>query len=65
MERIAKTIHRLNVQNVLLFNAGDKKLDFINLLNKRCKIKRTLTKDEVFRKISINHAHSLKKLLAV
>lgn len=60
--RINKTIHKLNVQNVLFYHAGENKYKFIQLLNSRSRTKRLLqpsSRNEVFNKISERYNSSL------
>ena len=60
--RINNTIHKLNVQNVLFYNAGENKYKFIQLLNSRSRSKRLLqpsSRNEVFEKVSRRYSNTL------
>ena len=60
--RINNTIHKLNVQNVLFYNAGENKYKFIQLLNSRSRSKRLLqplSRNEVFDKVSRRYSNTL------
>ena len=60
--RINNTIHKLNVQNVLFYNAGENKYKFIQLLNSRSRSKRLLqplSRNEVFKKVSQRYSNTL------